>query len=244
LQICQVLSIVLGPTLGEWNEITIIRIHRIFVVVVGFGTGNLICLAGGAMCRPTPLKLYFLQEIVGEVPTYEASLLTNLTMFAFASVIIVCQLVIETKRWLVDREEKRADDLAAAALKQIQNATSRMESLELHQIGVQFLPRLAWQEVVENMHPIRMTKGLCQTSNNTTLALALKISRCVTIFGIVPTILTIVALSLENIDSMRPHGVVAFMLSVYGIVIPLIFIISNKKMRKFAKNPKIRIWFN
>jgi hypothetical protein len=212
--------------------------------VAGLGTGGLMCMAGGYMCRPTPLRLYFLQENLGATTEYYGSVLSNLTMFAFASVIIVCQLVIEIKRYVIIRKEKRADELAAAAVRQIQNATLRLDNTGFHQLGVQFLPRLAWQDIAEDQIPTGITNLESPNSQNTSKAVALKISRYVSIFGIFPTILSIIALSLDNIDSLRPHGAIAFMMSIYGIVIPLTLILGNKKLRKFARNPKIKVWFN
>jgi hypothetical protein len=144
-------------------------------------------------------------------------------MFAFASVIIVCQLVIELKRYLILREEKKAEEQAATALQQIQRATSRM--MNLHQLGA---PRLETGNTSDQENP--------NFNNATALTLALKISRFVSIFGILPTLLTIIALTLENIDSIRPHGVMAFVTAIYGIVIPLIIINGNKKIRVIPKN--------
>jgi hypothetical protein len=215
-----------SPTLSEWNDVTIIRTHRCTVITVGFAAASLICLAEGGMCRPTPLRNYFLQDNEEETTEFKGSLLTNSVMFAFTSVIIVCQLVIELKRYLIVREEKKAEEQAATALQQIQRATSRMMNLD--QLGA---PRLAWQE------PGNTSDQENQNSSKTTaLILALKISRLVSIFGILPTLLTIIALTLENIDSMRPHGVMAFVTAIYGIVIPLIIIINNKKIRVIPKN--------
>jgi hypothetical protein len=86
LKIFLVFTIVYAPAVSEWNEKIIVLIHRLFVLVVGFGTGGLICQAGGAMCRQAPLKLYLLNANNGAIPEYKGSLLTNLTMFAFVSV--------------------------------------------------------------------------------------------------------------------------------------------------------------
>ena len=178
------------------------------------------------MCRPTPLRNYFLHDNVEAATEFKGSLLTNSVMFAFSSVIIVCQLVIELKRYLIVREENKAEEQAATALQQIQRATSRMMNLD--QLGA---PRLAWQE------PGNTSDQENQNSSKTTaLILALKVSRLVSIFGILPALLTIIALTLENIDSIRPHGVMAFVTAIYGIVIPLIIIISNKKIRVIPKN--------
>jgi hypothetical protein len=243
LQVFQVLSIVYAPTLSEWNDKTIIKFHRMFVLIAGLGIGGLICQAGGAMCRPAPVKMYFLQENFEKAQDYKSSVLANLTLFAFATVIIVCQVVIETKRYFITKEETKAEEQAAAAFKQIQNANLRLGGQGLHQLEVQFLPILAWQEG-ENAAQSRITNNEIQSSSKITKALALKISRYVTLFGILPAVLTIIALSLENINSLRPHGIMVFIMAIYGIVIPLILILSNSKLRKFAQNPKIKNWFN
>ena len=203
LKIFLVLTIFYAPAVSEWNEKIIVLIHRLFVLVVGFGTGGLICQAGGAMCRQAPLKLYLLNANNGAIPDYKGSLLTNLTMFAFVSVIIVCQILIETKRYFIIKEEKKADKLAAAAFKQIQTANLRLDSRGLQQLGVQFPPRLAWQEIVEIPIPAEITNMQTQNSDNTTKAMALKISRYVSIFGILPTIFSIIASSVEHINSFH-----------------------------------------
>jgi hypothetical protein len=102
---------------------------------------------------------------------------------------------------------------------------------------------LAWQEIAEVPIPAEITNMQTQNSDNTTKAMALKISRYVSIFGILPTIFSIIASSVEHIDSLRPHGVMAFVMATYGILIPFIIIISNKKLRKFAGNLKITQFF-
>jgi hypothetical protein len=64
---------------------------------------------------------------------------------------------------------------------------------------------------------------------------AVRIARYVSIFGILPTTLTIIAISLENVNSLRPHGGLAFVLSTYGIAIPLTIILSSKKLKIFVR---------
>jgi len=64
---------------------------------------------------------------------------------------------------------------------------------------------------------------------------AVRIARYICIFGILPTLLTIISLSLENINGLRPHAATAFVLITYGVAIPFTLIISSNKLRRFTK---------
>jgi len=63
-----------------------------------------------------------------------------------------------------------------------------------------------------------------------------KYSRAVTIFYITPTLIYFIAFSLENLDSFRPHGTIAFALFGYGVFAPSLLFLINKKLLKFAKD--------
>jgi hypothetical protein len=39
----------------------------------------------------------------------------------------------------------------------------------------------------------------------------------------------------QFIDKIKPHGTIATILALFGIVLPLFGIISNEKMKKYAK---------
>jgi hypothetical protein len=56
------------------------------------------------------------------------------------------------------------------------------------------------------------------------------------LFGILPTSLLIFLISAQSINSFRPLGIVGFVLSTYGIIIPFCIIVSHQKLRKFAIN--------
>jgi hypothetical protein len=64
---------------------------------------------------------------------------------------------------------------------------------------------------------------------------AIKIGRYVSLFGIIPTVILILFISLERTDSFGTHGVAAFVMSTYGIIVPLSIIVKSKKIKSFAK---------
>ena len=64
----------------------------------------------------------------------------------------------------------------------------------------------------------------------------LKVARAVSLFGVLPSLAFILALSLEDIDNLRPHGTTAFVLFSYGFAAPALLFLYNSKMRKFARN--------
>jgi hypothetical protein len=57
----------------------------------------------------------------------------------------------------------------------------------------------------------------------------------VSLFGIVPTVILIIFISLEQTDSFGTHGVAAFVMSTYGIIVPLNIIVKSKKIKSFVK---------
>ena len=58
--------------------------------------------------------------------------------------------------------------------------------------------------------------------------------RYITIFGLFPTCVTLVNLLFEDTFNYRPHGSACSFLTTYGIVIPIIIILNNKKLRSFT----------
>ena len=150
-------------------------VHRFFALGTGVLTGTLACHMRGDLCTPIPLYYYLISDAqVNE--TYETSPWAASTMIAFVATIVGCQVVIETKRFMMNFEDKKADDLALMAYRQIREAALKLDSeskvepfrvsgvkiawedegktghqpkLEPHKLEVTTLPphvRLAWTE--------------------------------------------------------------------------------------------------
>jgi hypothetical protein len=97
------------------------------------------------MASPTPYYYYILQG--NQEPVYVASMIQSLMLAAFVAIIILCQGAIEVKRFLMNRDENRVDQLAISALVQIEEATKRLRSQPPTELGIQFLPirvKIAW----------------------------------------------------------------------------------------------------
>ncbi len=92
--------------------------------------------------------------------------------------------------------------------------------------------RLAWQDDKKQLHNIVIVTK--ESNGKQLIDKAVKFARIVSVIAIIPALLSAIGSSLENINSLRPHGVTAFTLIVYGIIIPLICIIHNGKLRHFA----------
>ena len=63
---------------------------------------------------------------------------------------------------------------------------------------------------------------------------AIKIVRYISIFGIGPALITIANVYLNKNEMFQPHGSTASILISYGVVVPLVVIVSNKKIKHFA----------
>ena len=81
----------------------------------------------GDLCTPIP-PYYYLISDAKVIETYETSPWAASTMIAFVATIVGCQVVIETKRFMMNFEDKKADDLALMACRQIREAALKLDS--------------------------------------------------------------------------------------------------------------------
>ena len=63
----------------------------------------------------------------------------------------------------------------------------------------------------------------------------LKISRGVTMYCVLIMLILAINVSLENINSIRPHGTTAFTMFCIGVVGPATIFLANKNLFNFAK---------
>ena len=138
------------------------------------------------------------------------------------------------KRYLVKRSENKADQIAIKALKQMEEASMKLEKSQ--QSFNPIIPiqnrRLAWQEDIKQLQDIVVVSK--ESNGKQLMDKAVKFARIVSMVAIIPALLSAIGSTLENINSLRPHGVTGFTLIVYGIIIPLICIIYNGKLRHFT----------
>ncbi len=100
--------------------------------------------------------------------------------------------------------------------------------------------KTAWPEVspstkekcTRKVSIIEAGKSLSKARPNKAREHAINVARYVFIFGIFPAMFVIFIFSTVNIN--RPHGSTIAILVNYGIIIPLIIIVHNEKIRQFA----------
>ena len=148
------------------------------------------------MCQPTPLHIYLLQETEEEV-IFQKSLITNAAIAMFVILIAGCQIAIEVKIFMMNREDAKAEELAEAALRQIRKAKQKLETDgPVVKLGVEFLRapsvvRNTWIDEEErtvnpNKSPTIQNEFLSQFARYQ----AIRIARYVSIFGIMPALMT------------------------------------------------------
>ena len=161
----------------------------------------------------------------------------------FVTVIIACQLAIETKRCLVRRAETRADLQALSALKQMEEATKKLNvqpPLELR-IGV----KEAWtadSQPGSRMNSFQLPnraliiEKTATDINKSSKEQAVRIARFVSLYGIFPALVTIFNMSVSSEYGVRPHASTGSFLSIYGVFIPFSIIVSNPEIKAFARD--------
>ena len=100
--------------------------------------------------------------------------------------------------------------------------------------------KTAWTEVypsttekdIKKVPIIDAGNSLLNEQPNLAREQAIKVARYVCIFGIFPAMFVIFIFSTVNIN--RPHGSAMAILVNYGIIIPLIIIVYNEKIRQYA----------
>ena len=173
-QSLQILTIFQMATLSEWQEDFVVRIHRLVLLVVGGGTGVLVCSMEAGMCRPTPLYHYLLNQDHDQ-KNDKPSIVSVLSSLISFSIILVCQIAIETKRFLVNREETKANRVVEMAQKQMSEATSRKYSQPVLELRAEFLPSnvlRAWEEETNHINIPRLKLPLQENHQQSTPAIS------------------------------------------------------------------------
>jgi hypothetical protein len=83
---------------------------------VGMSSSLFTCSMKAGLCRPVSMYHYLLQDLL-KTPPFSKSILQPIKLIVFMMAIGVSQSAIEIKRFVVNREEEKADKLAAAALR-------------------------------------------------------------------------------------------------------------------------------
>ena len=139
LQLYQVLRIFQTAIWGEIRDEHVIRFHRLFVLSFGLFFGILACHSGGGICRSTSIYYYLLQA-TNIKEEFEDSILSVISVLVFSAIITLCQIVVEIKRFLMNREEEKAERIAVLALKEMQKVRIKMKRGATLELGVSIPP--------------------------------------------------------------------------------------------------------
>ena len=83
------------------------------------------------------------------------------------------------------------------------------------------------------------------TPNRSSREQAIKVARNIFLGGIVTTAAMIFLMKFETIDYLRPHGNGMAIIGLYGVVMPTLVIVGNKKIRKFVAEgfrQRLHLW--
>jgi hypothetical protein len=124
--------------MNNWSESKQLIINRIFVFTLGITIGSSYCYLGLGFCRKTSVYDYFVVTSLKADPE-KPSLLSAISWSFYVVIIVALQIIIEMKRFFLNRVDQRADDLIVTANKQLQDAVAKLKThtsvnLEAHNI--------------------------------------------------------------------------------------------------------------
>jgi len=236
-----VLTISLLYRLSEWSEDSLVMIHWSTISLVSLIMVSIFCTKGHGICRPQPLFFYLKNS--WQKTKFQCDPVSLIFTSSIIVVISVLQILIEIKKRKLRRVAEKAARDAEAAKRNIDKAKLRLQNNETLSNNAELNPdsNLTLQNQLDIGNFPNTTSGLAATSSNVppnhqTQDNALKAARVITFFAVLPTSIFLFLLTLENMDEWRPHGATASTMIVFGIITPVLFLMGNSKLRKFAVN--------
>jgi len=123
IQFCNIFGFTL---LNDWSDLRRLILIRILVFPLGFIIGSGLCSVGAGSCRKTRIYNYFLMDTI-KADLDEPSMLSGITWISYGILILICQISIEIKRFLLNKADEEADNLAFFANRQLQDAMSKIK---------------------------------------------------------------------------------------------------------------------
>ena len=207
--------------LFELRENLVFGAYRILVLGISCFLTSIYCAKGYGICRPLPL--YFHLRNLPQVNKFERDPVSLGFVFIFILIILALQLLVEMEKRKLSREEQLVVQIAAAANRNLEAAHQQLKKdMQLAEKNL---------SIPQSCSIINNVEHNQQFSNND----ALKVTRAISLFGVLPSLIFIITLSLENINGLRPHVTTAFSLFSYGVIAPLLLFYYNSKLQKFGK---------
>ena len=139
LELIQFANIFSLPVFSDWPESHCIRLHRILVFPLGVIIGSGLCSVGAGSCRKSPIYNYFIIDSL-QTDVVKTSLLAGISWILYGIIILTCQISVEVKRFMLNRADQRADNMASNANRQLQQAVSMLKINTRVELGIQNLP--------------------------------------------------------------------------------------------------------
>ena len=138
---------------------------------------------------------------------------------------------IELKKRCVRRSFQQAEEMAAQAHINLDNARKKLEQTKKLESEKSESISHSCQTVDNIVDKGKRTETQENESQNSN---ALKVARGICLFTLFPTFVFTLLSSSESIGDLRPHGVIASSMVLFGIIAPLLIFAHNSKLQKFA----------
>ncbi len=138
LELIQFANIFSLALLSDWSESQCIRLYRIIVFPLGVIIGSGLCSVGAGSCRKSPIYNYFIIDSLKK-EVVKTSLLAGISWILYGIIILSCQISVEIKRFMLNRADQRADNMAFNAKRQLQQAVSKLKTNAHVESGIQNL---------------------------------------------------------------------------------------------------------
>jgi len=134
IQFCNIFGL---SVLNDWQESHRLILTRSLVFTLGVLIGSVLCSVGGGSCRKSPLYNHFIIDSL-KTDVVKTSLLSAISWISYGIIILICQISVEVKRFLLNKADQRADNLALNAKRQLQQAVSKLKIQTTAELGIDF----------------------------------------------------------------------------------------------------------
>jgi hypothetical protein len=121
--------------LNDWQESHRLILTRLLVFPLGIVIGSVLCSFGGGSCRKSPLYNHFIIDSL-KTDVVKTSLLSGISWISYGIIILICQISVEVKRFLLNKADQRADKLALNAKRDLQQAASKLKIQTTAEFGI------------------------------------------------------------------------------------------------------------
>jgi hypothetical protein len=135
LEFIQLYNIFSLTILDDFSDSRHLIISQIFIFVFGIIVGSGLCSVETGSCKKTAIYNHFITDTLRSTND-KFSFASGITWISYGSVIFICQVSIEVKRFLLNKADQKADNLALIATKQIQEAVSKLNTHLPIELGI------------------------------------------------------------------------------------------------------------